>query len=76
MNDVIAIVRVKGENRQTVEQELLKGIVQDTRGNVLPGVTVLIKGNDFGCRDGYGRTFHLACYEPEECCSCIFFLSE
>ena len=48
VNDVIAIVRVKGESRQTVEQELLKGIVQDTRGNVLPGVTVLIKGTTSG----------------------------
>ena len=48
MNGVIAIVRVKEEGRQTVEQELLKGVVRDTRGNVLPGVTVLIKGTTSG----------------------------
>ena len=48
MNGVIAIVRLKEEGRQTVEQELLKGVVRDTRGNVLPGVTVLIKGTTSG----------------------------
>lgn len=48
VNDVIAIVRVKGETRQTEKQELLKGIVRDTRGIPLPGVTVLMKGTTSG----------------------------
>ena len=48
VNGVIAIIKEKNVPQKTIEQERLKGIVRDVRGNALPGVTVLIKGTNLG----------------------------
>ena len=48
VNGVIAIVKTKDVPRREMEQERLKGRVLDAYGNVLPGVTVLIKGTSMG----------------------------
>ena len=60
MNHTIVISRknINDQVRMTPTKLLLQGIVKDADGHVLPGVAVVLKRNDAGCRYGCRRSVY------------------
>ena len=63
VNDYIVIVPQKEEKEnftsQTVKEKIIKGVVKDEEGSLLPGVTVLIKGTTIGTATDVNGAFSL-----------------
>lgn len=47
-NEVIIIRPSKNDTTKTQKERWIRGVVMDTKGNILPGATVLIKGSSHG----------------------------
>ena len=65
IEDQTILISVKKVNNEPEKKEsvVLKGVVKDSKGGVLPGVTVMIKGTSVGTAtdmDGYSKTGY--CY--------------
>lgn len=70
-NDVV-LIREKEEKKEDVRQKTVRGCVKDQSGTPLPGVTVVLKGENLGVATDIDGNYSLSFFREKRFSHCVF----